>query len=110
MSQLSFNLGAGVSLRDRGIESVRSHAGDAWVTQAAELYKLYFSEQKEGALFENARAFALECGLNNPPHHNAWGSVAMKLSRSGKFVRTGEFEQSKSAKAHARTQAKWKMV
>lgn len=96
--------------RDEGIALVAGSAGEAWMHRAMTLVLLFLRKAGErGALFEDARAYAVDMGLPRPPHHNAWGAVSMALAARLLIVKTGEYQASRSIKSHGRTQPYWRV-
>jgi hypothetical protein len=88
---------------------VLDNQGDAWSALAAQLMAIYMAEHSP-CLMEDARAFAIECGLADPAHPNAWGAVASGLSRKGEIEMTGAWVKSVGVKAHARMAPMWRVV
>lgn len=101
------NLELGFSLRDEGTKLALANAGEEWREIAIALVLKYFNTVGE-ALFEDARAYAIECGIGNPPSPNAWGAVALAMSKRNLIARTGVFLPSKAAKSHGRFQPVWR--
>ena len=105
------NLDLGRALRDEGAQLALDNAGDSWHDMATALALKYFSAAgKQGALFEDARAFAMSCGISQPPSPNAWGAVALAMSKKKMIIRTGAMLPSKTAKSHARVQPVWRLT
>lgn len=86
-------------------------AGDEWRELAIRLCRRWFQQAgPQGGLFEDARAYAMACGLWAPPSPNAWGAVTLTMTRRGTIVKTGEFRSSKSARSHYRAQPVWRLA
>jgi hypothetical protein len=100
----------GKQLRDEGTQLALDHAGDNWHDAARHiaLSKLKMAGPK-GCLFEEIRHYATELGLPEPPSPNAWGAIALHLSKSKKIVKTGEYRNARSVRSHAHTFAVWRL-
>lgn len=96
--------------RDLGAAQALENAGETW-QQRAEQIAIGFLKAvgHEGALFEEVREYANLLGLPQPPSPNAWGAVALSLSKKKLIEKTGVYEQSKSLKSHARAQPVWRV-
>ena len=101
------NLSKGEMLKIQGMQTVIDNQGEDWSTLARHLMLIYISENGP-CLMEDARAYALECGLPSPKHPNAWGAAAGALSKSGDIEMTGQWSKSESVKSHARIQPMWR--
>lgn len=96
--------------RDRGAGLASDNAGMTWNERATKIaYAFFRAAGEDGALFEDVRAYAEVLGLPEPPSPNAWGAVALAMSKRGQIVRTGSYAQSKSVKSHARAQPLWRI-
>ena len=101
----------GTLLRDEGAELALANAGEDWHETASALALKYFTDAGwDGALFEDARAYAMECGIGLPPSPNAWGAVALSLSTRKLITKTGVLLQSKHVSSHARSQPVWRLT
>ena len=108
---MSSDVDVGRALRDEGAQIALANAGDEWHDLAMTLTLKYFAAVGErGALFEDARAYAVACGISAPPSPNAWGAVALDLSKKNRITRTGVMLPSKTAKSHARAQPVWRLT
>lgn len=96
--------------RDDGTSTALAHAGEAW-TELAEyfVYRYFVLQASHGCRFEEARAFAELCFSAQPPHPNAWGSLALRMTRQGLIERTGDYRQSTLFRNHARSAAVWRI-
>ena len=100
----------GEQLRDEGAALALANAGEDWHDTAAALALKYFTDAGwEGALFEDARAYAMKCGIGTPPSANAWGAVALSLSARKLITKTGVLRSSKAVRSHARSQPVWRL-
>lgn len=105
-----FDLEASLLHRDEGLALVAGSAGEEWMKRATALVLLYLRRVGDkGALFEDARAFAIEAGLPKPPHPNAWGAVSMGMAARLQIEKTGVYRASRSVKSHGRTQPFWRV-
>jgi len=105
------NTQVGRALRDAGAISALENAGEDWHDMAVSLTLKYFGEAGwEGALFEDAREYATKCGIGAPPSPNAWGAVALALSKRNLITRTGAMLPSKAVRSHARAQPVWRLA
>ena len=104
-------LDLGITLRDAGAEIALANAGADWHDMATALVLKFFSEAGwNGALFEDARAYAMKCGIGAPPSSNAWGALALALSKRNLITRTGVLLPSKAVRSHARSQPVWRLT
>ncbi|MCE2918231.1 MAG: hypothetical protein LW768_22155, partial [Rubrivivax sp.] len=62
------------------------------------------------ALFEVAKAYALEMGLEDPPSNNAWGGVCLTMARRGIISKTGQYANSASMRSHSRVNPLWRLA
>jgi hypothetical protein len=101
----------GLLLRDAGAEIALANAGATWHSNATSLALKYFDNVGwKGALFEDAREYAMKCGISEPPSPNAWGAVALTLSQKKLITKTGVLLQSKIARSHGRSQPVWRLT
>ena len=101
----------GKLLRDEGAALALTNAGEDWNDMASALALKYFTDVGwDGALFEDARAYAMECGIGLPPSPNAWGAVALSLSTRKLITKTGVLLSSKRVSSHARSQPVWRLT
>jgi len=102
---------SGEQLRDEGAALALENAGEDWHNTATALTLKYFSDAGwGGALFEDARAYAMKCGIGTPPSANAWGAVALSLSARKLITKTGVLRSSKAVRSHARSQPVWRLT
>ena len=98
-------------LRDEGAALALASADEDWHDTATALALKYFSDVGwDGALFEDARAHAMKSGIGAPPSANAWGAVALSLSKRKLITKTGALLPSKAIKSHARAQPVWRLA
>jgi len=110
MVQMSLDLSVGRVLRDKGVDAALDNAGDSWNERACQIALDFFkSAGEDGALFEEIRGYAELIGLPIPPSPNAWGAVALSLSKRKLIVKTGVWMNSRSIKSHARAQPIWRI-
>ena len=101
----------GFLLRDAGAELALVNAGEEWHDMATTLTLKHFAEVGwDGALFEDARVYAMGCGIGIPPSPNAWGAVALSLSKRNLISKTGVLLPSKRISSHARSQPVWRLA
>lgn len=104
-----FDLELGRSGRDHGAGLASDNAGKTWNERAMEIALSFFRVNPYGGLFEDVREYASQLGHPEPPSPNAWGAVALAMSKRKLIVKTGEWRQSKYAKSHARSQPVWRL-
>jgi hypothetical protein len=104
-----FDADLGAELKTWGMHLVLDNAGEEWSAMAQELMLMYIRSAGPCPT-ERARLFALECGLLDPPHPNAWGAAVGALSKTGSIQMTGQFVKAGSVAAHARLCAVWGAV
>lgn len=98
------------SQRDRGAAQALENAGQTWNQRAAEVALRFLKASgNDGALFEEVREYATLVGLPDPPSPNAWGAVALTLSKQRAIEKTGVYRPSKSDRSHARSQPVWRV-
>lgn len=96
--------------RDRGAGLASDNAGLTWNERATEIALSFFrAAGSEGALFEDVRAYAEVVGLPEPPSPNAWGAVALAMSKRKQIVKTGVWVNCKSVKSHACSAPLWRI-
>jgi len=101
----------GEQLRDEGAALALENAGEDWHDAASAFALKYFTDAGwDGALFEDARAYAMKCGIGTPPSANAWGAVALSLSARKLITKTGVLRSSKAVRSHARSQPVWRLT
>ena len=110
MEQLSFNLDQSRALRNHGAGLAEDNAGQTWNERAVEIALSFIKASgKEGALFEDIREYATFLGLPDPPSPNAWGAVALSMSKRKLIEKTGVWVNCKSVKSHACSAPLWRM-
>lgn len=97
----------GEYLRDKGIETVVSNAGNAWMDRATALIRSRLAGQE--ILAETFRQLCEEEGIK-PHHHNAWGGLTNRLIKQGILIDTGRVAKSSRPSSHARRQPIWKVI
>jgi hypothetical protein len=101
----------GLLLRDAGAKLALANAGEEWHDMATTLAIKYFTDVGwDGALFENARAHAVNCGVGVPPSANAWGALALSMSKRNLISKTGVLLPSKAVRSHGRSQPVWRLT
>lgn len=96
-------------MRDQGAGMALENAGENWNQKAASIALRFLKATgSDGALFEEVREYATLVGLPDPPSPNAWGAVALTLSKQGAIEKTGVYRASKSDRSHARSQPVWR--
>ena len=109
--QLEFDLSASKAARDRGAGLAEDHAGATWNERAIEIALSFLKASgPEGALFEDIRSYASLLGLPEPPHPNAWGAVALSMSKRKLIVKTGVWIQCRSERSHACSAPMWRLA
>jgi hypothetical protein len=101
------NIELGRALRDDGARLALENAGEEWKERATTLVLKYFDITGD-ALFEDAREYAIQCGVGSPPSPNSWGAVALSLSKKNLITKTGVLLPSKAVKSHGRSQPVWR--
>jgi|GEM_PF-1538725 hypothetical protein len=112
------------ALRDIGTQVALDFAGEDWREHAirlcTEFFRLervigtlnmnYGTATRYGVLFEQAKAYAIAKGLEEPPSANAWGAVCLTMSRRGIIVKTGQYANSAGVRSHARANPLWRLA
>ena len=108
--ELFFGTVTGEMLRDAGIQLAIDHAGDDWHWSATQVAISRFQMAGHaGCLFEEVRAYAESLGLLPPPTPNAWGAVAMAMSKKQIIIKTGEYRKARSLRSHAHAFPVWRI-
>ncbi len=108
---MSTQLELGLVLRDEGAKIALTNAGDDWHDAAIALVLKYFAEAGwRGGLFEDAREYAINAGIGMPPSPNAWGAVALAMSKRNLITKTGAMLPSRAIRSHARSQPVWRLT
>lgn len=85
---------------EKGIAQALDHAGD-WKHDAMNKLREFVAKRiKILFAFEDFRAWALENGLANPPHSNAWGGIAQHAMHLGIIKFTGKYRPAVSPLTH----------
>lgn len=95
-------------LTEKGIAESRDHAErvrPGWADDALGYFRLYASLHPS-FMTESVRAYAYECGLDEPPAPGAWGNVARKAVSEG-YVRKQGLSTSGNATQHGKPMALW---
>jgi len=95
-----FDLGAGRAGRDKGMARVDRH-GATWTRRARTVITNSLPIGWEGRA-EELRALLCAAGMPDPHHHNCWGSLIHWLVKSGVLTATGDHEQMRDPRSHAR--------
>lgn len=103
------------ALRDIGTQAALDFAGDDWRDRAIELCTVFFRVESvvspgAGVLFEEAKAYAIGRGLEEPPSANAWGAVCLTMSRRGVIAKTGQYANSAGVRSHHRANPLWRLA
>lgn len=107
---MQMNLNFSKIQRDQGAGRALENAGQTWHERATDLAVRFLKAcGNDGALFEEVREYATLVGLPDPPSPNAWGAVALSLSKQGIVEKTGVYRASQAAKSHARSQPVWRV-
>jgi len=102
---------ASAALRDEGAARALVNAGATWNERATQVALFYFRAAGwDGALFEDVRGYAEALGLPSPPSPNAWGALALSMSKTGLIKKTGVYMNSRSSRSHARAQPVWRLA
>ena len=99
------------NLRNVGAASALAHAGVVWAGLAEYfVYRYLVHAGPDGALFEEARDFAVGCFNLKPPNPYAWGALALGMSSAGMIEKTGVRRRSHAFHSnHAREAAVWRI-
>jgi hypothetical protein len=97
------------SLKERGQKRVLFHSGDDWKEKALEVIREAALRHTEFT-FDRVRAIAIESGLVDPHHPNAWGAAMSAAFKKGWIRRTGQYRPSSNISAHGRMLAVWKSL
>lgn len=103
------------ALRDIGTQAALDFAGDDWRERAIALCTVFFRVESvvspgAGVLFEEAKAYAIGRGLEEPPSANAWGAVCLTMSRRGIIIKTGRYANSAGVRSHYRANPLWRLA
>lgn len=84
----------GEELKQEGIAQAINHANavePTWGDRAFALFSMYIHMHPEKAILktEDARQYAEEQGLEEPPTKRAWGAIALRAARAGLIVKQG---------------------
>lgn len=110
MEQMTIDFSQSLSNRDRGSALASENAGQTWNERATEIALSFFrAAGHDGALFEDVRAYAELLGLPAPPSPNAWGAVALSMSKRKFIVKTGVWLNCRSVKSHACSAPLWRI-
>lgn len=110
MEQMTIDFNQSLSSRDRGAALASDNAGQTWNERATEIALSFFrAAGHDGALFEDVRAYAELLGLPAPPSPNAWGAVALAMSKRKLIVKTGVWLNCRSVKSHACSAPLWRI-
>jgi hypothetical protein len=101
------SLPKGERLKAEGMRIVLDNQNEKWTVLAQQLMHAYIYEN-EPCLMEDARAFALECGLPQPSHPNAWGAAVSGMAKRGEIEMTGQWTKAESVKSHASMYPLWR--
>lgn len=104
---MEIDIKAGRELRDSGVDSVLSHAGEDWRTRVAKYVTLL--PAGETFIAEDIRLACESLGVH-ASHPNAWGGMFLRLVGSGLIVATGEYRQMKDKRSHARKSQVYKKL
>ena len=85
--------------RDEGHDKLTLHGPEFTAAVAGIVRRCSHHGQKVTG--EGVRLLCEHFGLH-PHHHNAWGGATMKAVRDGLLVPTGEYEQMRDPRSHAR--------
>lgn len=108
MEQMSIDFSR--SERDRGAQLASDNAGKTWNERATEIALSFLrASGHDGALFEDVRAYAELLGLPAPPSPNAWGAVALSMSKRKLIIKTGQWVNCKSVKSRACSAPLWRI-
>ena len=86
--------------RDRGVATVTRHA-QLWTKTARDLLPMVIPPGWTGRP-EEIRMALLDADLPHPHHPNCWGALLLWCVKTGFLVDTGEMEQPKDPRSHAR--------
>lgn len=81
----------GAQLRDNGIEAAISHANrkvELWGEKAYSHFLNYLKTVSEFKT-EDAREYAQNQGLEEPPSKRAWGAVVVRLAKENRIFKIG---------------------
>lgn len=90
--------------RDAAISLVSGNAGAQWNEAAFNLLRIFAASVQE-FMTEDARAYALQCGLTKPHDNRAWGAVTVRAIKAGVISKCG-YAPSKTG--HMRPMPVWK--
>lgn len=97
-------------LRDQGVQAVLDFAGEPWTEVAIAVCHRYFRFYPGDHLFEEAKQYAIRCGVFAPSSPNAWGAVCLTMARRNIIVKTGQYANSTGLHSHGRANPLWRLV
>ena len=97
-------------LQAEGIAAATEHAEKVrpgWTDDAVEMIRRYVDHIKAPFLIEDARAWAYQQGLDEPPSLSAWGAVPRRAAKLGIIHHSGTMAPTKSAGGHKDEKVVW---
>ncbi len=92
--------------KEFGQELVLKHSG-TWSDQALELLERFLKKTNVEFTMDEFRSYALEVGLQEPHHCNAWGALFNHASRLNLIRFSGSVYESSRPEAHKRLIRGW---
>lgn len=105
-----YDLKHGLELRDVGATASLAHADQVvpnWVDCAFSILETFARDRIQFSS-DDFRAFAAGI-LPEPPHHNSYGALFIKASKSG-IIRANGYVKARRLSAHARVIMLWSFV
>ncbi len=92
--------------KEFGQELVLKHAG-TWTDQAMYLLERFLKKTKVEFTMDEFRSYALDVGLSEPHHCNAWGALFNYASKQNMIRFSGNVWESTRKEAHKRLIRGW---
>lgn len=92
--------------KEIGQQLVLEHAG-TWTDGAIYLLERFLKKTNVEFTMDEFRAYALDVGLREPHHHNAWGALFNYASRLNMIRFSGNVWESTRPEAHKRLIRGW---
>lgn len=93
--------------KDTGIAAVWEKSAP-WSHQAMTTLKGFIARKRNGFTVDDFRQYAIEMGLGEPHHYNAWGALFNVARQQGWIRSTGNVLPSVRPQAHKRLICEWR--
>ena len=103
------DLVAGVAAKRAGMEQVLNNAGEPWQDRAMSLMRQFVRVRRE-FIGEEFRLFAVERGLPEPHHPNAWSALWRAVAAGGLARITDRTRPMQVVRSHGRRSPVWQSL